>query len=317
VFSCAGSLAPILLSALVGTSLTACGPADEAAAGTSDVARADGSPNPAPTAEGDHAGHDHGEPDIVAVDDAVTAEIEDLIEKLKPLDPTLTSDHHDRWFIRNQKLVAELKLREPDVGRAALQAYFEANIDDSLTRARLLEIAAYTAPEDARETLHHLMVDYGHRIDDRTEATLLYAQSSPEQYLETAEKYLLRRTRPFETMPNDEFLVRGWVTACEQTGRSPVPMLADVVTNLVMEDAARHYAAQELGRFPDPFGRKALEVALLEVTGNHYVRRKAAQSLRDSLPRETACQTFREALAAELDVNMRKFLEDMIQTNCR
>jgi len=256
-------------------------------------------------------------PYVAPVSEEAQRQVQDMIESLKPLDPTLTSDYHDQWFIKNQKLIADLKLESSEVGRAALQAYYSYEGEDSLTRAKLLTVAAHVVPEDTRETLRHLMLNYGYPIDDRTEATLLLAATSPESFLEDAREHLERRQRASETMPNDEFFIRGWVTACEKTGVSPVPMLADVVTNLVMEDAARHYAAQALGRFPDPLGQKALEVALAELTGNHYLRRKAAQALRDSLPRETACQIFQQALDAELDVNMQEFLEDMIATNCR
>jgi hypothetical protein len=118
-------------------------------------------------------------------------------------------------------------------------------------------------------------------------------------------------------MPDDEFLVRGWVVACELLGRSPVDELADVATNLMMQDAARHYATQELGRFHEPKGRKALETVLIESTGNGYIRRKAAQSLQASLPAETACALFRHVLEREADINFQAFLQDVIARNCR
>ena len=63
------------------------------------------------------------------------------------------------------------------------------------------------------------------------------AEVAPETYFEAMEPWVTRRGRAEMTMPNDEFIVRGWVIACEKSGRSPVPILADVVTNLLMEDA--------------------------------------------------------------------------------
>lgn len=259
----------------------------------------------------------HPELELVEASDAARAQIDELIEALTPVAKTVTSDIEDRWFIRQQKLVAELMQADEDVGAAALRAYFEYQGEVSNVRRGLLTIAAFAAPKQSEDLLHHLMVDYGHRIDDRTEATLLLAETAPEHYLETTERYLLRRGRPNETMPNDEFLVRGWVLACEALGSSPAPMMADVVTNLAMEPAARYFAAETLGRYPSPLGREALETALIESTGDGYLRRKAAQAMRESLPREAACDLFHHVLAREVDENFKAFLENMIQVNCR
>ena len=99
---CARSLASALPIALLVTLGAACSPNEGTAAQASESQPAD------PDDPQDHAGHEHGEPGVEPVPAAAAAEIADLIEKLKPLDPTLTSDHHDRWFIRNQKLVADL-----------------------------------------------------------------------------------------------------------------------------------------------------------------------------------------------------------------
>ena len=177
--------------------------------------------------------------------------------------------------------------------------------------------AQEVAPQQSEDLLQHLMVDYGHGIDDRTEATLLLAETAPERYLGSAERYLLRRGRPNQTMPNDEFLARGWVLACEAVGSSPAPMMADVATNLAMEPAARYYAAETLGRYPSPLGRQALETALIESTGDGYLRRKAAQALRESVPAEAACDLFNHVLSREVDENFKAFLVNMIQVNCR
>ena len=81
--------------------------------------------------------------------------------------------------------------------------------------------------------------------------------------------------------------------------------------------AARHLAAGELARFPDPLGRSALETAMIESSGNGYLRRKAAQAIRDSVPREEACELFRYVLEREADINFAIFMRNMIDLNCR
>jgi hypothetical protein len=119
-----------------------------------------------------------------------------------------------------------------------------------------------------------------------------------------------------QTMPPAEFLVRAWCTACDKTGRSPVPELCDVATNLFQEESARVRAVKELGHRPDPRGEKALRAILVESTGDGYLRRMAAQGLRDTLPRETACGVFQQVADREADLNFLRFLADMLDKNC-
>jgi len=259
---------------------------------------------------------EHGVPATEAAPE-VQALIEDLIDALTPLEPDLTSDILDRHFRRGQDTLERLRLADKEVGIAALHAYANYEGDVSLVRSGLLDIAGHAAPGESQSLLSHLIVHYGHGIDDRTMAALVLARTSPEVYLEVARPYVKRKGRPMQTMPPDEFLVKGWVIACEQLGISPVPEMVDVVTNLMMESMARHLAAETLGRYEDPLGQKALENVMIESTGNGYLRRKAAQALRDSIPRETACTLFRNVLEREADSNFALFLQDMIYKNCR
>ena len=240
-----------------------------------------------------------------------------LIELCTPLDPTLTSDHHDRQLHAERALVAELRTAGVEVGRAALAAY-ELNSSSTtpdLVRVRLLEVAAHAAPEVARPRLVGLLTQYGHPMLDRTESARLLAETSPATALELIEP-MVSQTRRSSTMPDDEFLIRAYVTACEGTKTSPVPVLAKFVTNIYKQEAARHYAAEALGRFPEPLGIKALEAVLIESTGNGYLRRKAAQSLRAALPPESACTIFRSVADREADMGFLEFMINMLEAHC-
>jgi len=245
------------------------------------------------------------------------AVVDELLAVLERPDPTLTSDHHDRWFHAQKACMAELLERgDVDLGIAALRTWEKYAGEDTLRRQSLLTVAAHNAPEESRGILEHLMLTFGYRMVDRAEATRLLAETSPERFLEAARPFVLRRGRPRQTMPNDEFFVQGWVSACEKVGRSPVPEMAEVVTNLMMEPYARTIAAKTLGRYPDPLGRKALETALIESSGDGYLRRKAAQAIRDSVPAEEACTLFSHVLSREADINFAIFLRDLIESNC-
>ena len=56
----------------------------------------------------------------------------------------------------------------------------------------------------------------------------------------------------------------------------------------------RHPAAKALGDHPSPRGVAALETAIVESTGNNYLRRMAAQSLVKCLEREELCAHVRD-----------------------
>lgn len=256
-------------------------------------------------------------------DQPITAEAREeiaaLLRSLQPLDPTLTSDHHDRWFIENKRLVQRLERdTRPEVGHAALHAFTNYPVHHVPIRRTLLEIGARVSPVEATPLLAALAFNYGHKMDYRAEAVLLLAEASPETYFEGARRFLEREGNPTETAPNDEFFVRGWLIACELTDTDPTPMMASVATNFAMEHYARVVALRELAdHADDPLASGALRTVLVESTGNDYLRRIAAQSILKGFPRETACTLLQTVLSRESSMGFARFLDDMVQQNCR
>ena len=245
-------------------------------------------------------------------------EIGKLMEVFRGLDLTLTSDHFDRQIFEQRDIYKELIVAGPEIGHAALQAYTGANEEDYLVRRALLWVGGKAAPKEAEALLATLMTTYGVDMGDRTEACLVLAETSPDRYLEIARPFLERRENRKKTMPDDEFLVQGWVNASKAKGISPVPLLADVATNLRMMPNARYLAAKRIREFPNEIlGQRALETCLIESSGDNYLRIMAAQSLVELLPRESACELFREVLSKETSIQMAQFFESLIQTNCR
>lgn len=256
-------------------------------------------------------------PDPRAASASAEARIAELIEVLTPLEKTVTSDITDAKFHRGQELLAELSKAGPDVGRAALAELRgrEGKSHVVAVESGLLAVAARAATAETVPLLESLVTEYGPTLDVRTEAATLLAEVAPERALAVIAPYV-SNARPGKTMPPQEFLVRAWADACKRTKRSPVPELANVATNLFMEAPARVAAVHVLGQYPEDASVLALRTILVESTGDGYLRRMAAQALRNVLPRETACSIFREAGSREADLNMQAFLVDLISKNC-
>jgi hypothetical protein len=243
------------------------------------------------------------------------ARIAELIEALTPIAETVTSDISDAHFHRGNQLLAELSAADREVGLAALRALQDRRANGVEIEKGLLTVAAKAATADTLPLLLNLTSEYGASLELRTEAALLLGEVAPERAIPILEPMVLRRTRN-QTTPPVEFLLVAWVTACDKTGRSPVPELCDVATNLFQEGSARVRAVKELGRRPAPRGEKALRAILVESTGDGYLRRKAAQSILATLPRETACDVFRRTGDKEADLNFLQFLANMVEQNC-
>lgn len=243
----------------------------------------------------------------------------ELVELMTPLQKTVTSDITDQRFLRGRELLGRLRQADRETGLDAMRMLQEAPPEGTdrpvdVERA-LLDVAAHAATEDVRPLLENLVTQYGPSLALRTEATLLLADTSPERALEVLEP-MVRKARPAQTQPPAEFILRAFVSACDATGRSPVPELSDVATNLYMDETARIRATKELGRRPEPLALQALEAILVESTGDGYLRRMAAQGLRDSLPKENACEVFEQVADREADLNFLQFLRDLLEKNC-
>ncbi len=257
-------------------------------------------------------------PQGLPVSDVARQEIADLVALLQPLDPTLTSNHHDEQYWREKARIEALERREKEVGWAALHAFCNYPERDFKVKRTLLRVGARAAPEEAKGLLEALTFTYGFPIEDRTEACLLFAEVAPERYMELARPFLVRRGVLRETLPDDEFLVKGWVKACEVSGASASEVMADVATNLMIDGYARVVALRSLGRGAQtPEARGALQTCLVESLGDGFIRRVAAQEILNAFAREDACALLREVFSREADPAMATFLDELLQERCR
>jgi HEAT repeat protein len=255
----------------------------------------------------------------LGVREMTKADLAELVEVLTPLGKAVTSDITDRRLQRGLELLARLRAGGRENGLEALALLGEKPRGDTTrpvdVERGLLDVAAHAAPQDARPLLEVLVTQYGASLELRTDAALLLAETSPERALEVLQPMVVK-AHPSQTQPPAEFLVKSWVLACDRTGRSPVPELADVATNLLMDETARIRAVKELGKRPEPLAIQVLQAILIESTGDGYLRRMAAQGIRDSLPKESACEVFNQVADREADLSFLQFLRDMLEKNC-
>jgi hypothetical protein len=247
------------------------------------------------------------------------ARIHELVEALMPIDKTVTSDVKDQHFLRGQSLIASLRKGGREVGVEALRVLGEKKPGDAAwpvdVERGLLDVASHAAPDDARPLLEALVRQYGPSLELRTQALVFYSETWPQDAIAFLEP-LITKARPNQTLPPAEFMVDAWVTACTKVGRSPVKELSDIATNMFQDETARIRAVKDLGHYRDPLATQALSAILVESTGDGYLRRMAAQGLRDTLDRESACKIFEEVAQREADMGMLDFLKDMLDKNC-
>jgi hypothetical protein len=241
-------------------------------------------------------------------------DILDLIIAVTPPSPVDPPGEKSDWFGRRKDLLDRLRAGGPEVGREALRMYHVRSDSIPEIRSGLLEIAAFAAPEETRPVLVELVSTYGDELYVRTQAADFLASTSPETAVEVLGPILSGETRG--TFPPEDQLLEAWNSAAQSTGADRIPLLCDIATDLKRDQSVRHLATKLLGGLPGEQSRQALELLLVESSGNQYIRRIAAQSLRSILSAEDLCALLRPVIAREADPNFQIFLDTMVQQSC-
>lgn len=284
---------PLTPLTLVAVLLTACGGSE---AGTTEAAD---SPGSSPSSTGGD----------------VEAQLSDLVRAVTPAAPATTVAEKNAWFGRRKELIERLREGSEELGRAALARY--QNSPDAIPEVHkgLLDVAAHTATEATTPVLVELLTTYGADLGVRAMACDLLGETAPEAAIETIEPILLddrRRT----TYPPEDKLVASYALACKSTGKDPVPVIAQILTEPNQPMEARHRAATILADYDVPQSRQALEHVIVESGGNHYLRKKATQALRKLLPEGEFCTLIRRIMEREADTNFQVFLADNLDRFC-
>ena len=248
--------------------------------------------------------------------DSAAQEVRDLIVALTP--PALTEIPvvKSEAFATRKRTLERLRQADAAVGLEALRVYQEAPPKLPEVRAGLLDVAAHTAPKACEELLVQLVITFGEDLTVRRAATEFLGACLPERALVELEP-ILHGKYDDRTLPPEERILAAWIQATEILKKDPVPLLAEIGTDIHRPQEVRHLAAKTLGRFPSPQGRQALELLLVESTGNGYIRRLALQSLLESLPKDEFCKLAKATQDREADTAFIVFLQDALDKNCR
>jgi len=247
----------------------------------------------------------------------VANDIRDLVTAVTPLSPTATPGQRSGWFGRRDEVLERLRAASHAHGLEALRVYGEKRDAVDKIRMGLLDVAAHAAPEETLPVLVELVTVYGDDLAVRTKAAEVLPAASPDVTIEILEP-ILRHQKPGRTYPAEEILVRTWNRAMLSKGRDAerVDLLCLVATDLSRPMDVRHLSIKLLGDIESAQGRQALEQLLVESSGNHMLRRFAAQSLRDSVPADEICPVLTRVRDNEADPNFQIFLDDLVQRLC-
>jgi len=253
---------------------------------------------------------------------SVEVEIRDLVAALTPLPPSSVPVLESDWFQKRNQTLKRLRAGTRAHGLEALRLYREAPPEKPEIRAGLLDVAAHTAPEETAPLLVELVTTFGEDLLVRRRATEVLGECVPARAIEVIEP-ILRERYDDRTYPPEEHMLAAWIVAAKKSGLDPVPLLAEIATDLHRPQEVRHLATRSLGEFDAPQSRQALQVLLVESSGNAYIRRKALQALVEQVQRgraiskEEFCKLIEQVQSREADPDFLKFMESARNANCR
>jgi hypothetical protein len=250
-----------------------------------------------------------------ASEEEALADLQELVDALTPPPVDATSDVKDAHLARQRRVMEEMRGAGRTLGSMALQLVQERPEAPPNVRSGLLEVGALNVGAESAPILLEIFRRYEEPIDLRSRACELLPEVDPEAAVSELEP-LVVQVRLTRTYPSRETMLACWSRACEALGRPRSEVLMRVATDIYQEDRARLIAIELLGKIPGNLERQTLEVVLVESTGNGLLRRRAAQALREQLPRDEACAIFERVIDLEADMHFQTFLASMITDNC-
>ncbi|MFT5291893.1 MAG: hypothetical protein ACI8QS_002891 [Planctomycetota bacterium] len=243
------------------------------------------------------------------------AELRDLVIAITPAPASATAGFRNDWFGRKRAIMERLRMAGPEFGAAVLAEFHEQRDGIEEVRIGLLDVAAHCQPAETEPILLELISNFGDNMGVRTVACDLLARTAPATALATFTPILLA-SKDRITYPPEERILKAWIRAADHEGAPKGEFLGDLAVQMTREHSTRQTAVRELANCEEPAAVEALKTIMVESSGNHLLRRTAAQSLLTMLPREDFCAHARQVFELESDQGFQVFLSDMINDNC-
>ncbi|MEZ5978920.1 MAG: hypothetical protein R3F34_11945 [Planctomycetota bacterium] len=220
------------------------------------------------------------------------------------------------WADRVRATLARMDDASPQLGRARLARLEEQ--DDSLEddlRARLLDAATRAMSNGAQEEIARFLAlrveRFGAPMMERNQACKLLGEHCPEQAVTTLRPLLSPEERG-TTLPDDEYLVAGYVAAAKAVDEDPTAVLCSVADDPRRDSYARVLALRELEGSTSPTAIATFESVMVESSGDAAIRRAAVVSYVASVPAAKAIERLEKVQEREADYNMQRFLQDAV-----
>lgn len=251
----------------------------------------------------------------------VARQVRDLVSALTPPPPTSNSAIMSDFHNRRREVLTELKAGGPELGRAVKRELLD-NPDHILdVRRGLLEVAAFTVPNEMEAELVELVTVFGEDLGLRTKACELLAATHPAKAVEVLEP-LITDARPGLTLPPADIMVKSYADAAKASGHDAIDPLTEIATNLFIDETARLYAVRAVATYTGSRAREAIRILVIESTGNGYLRRMAVRALLDQAkidPETEAvmCTMLTEITDKETDVNFMQYMINVLEKHCQ
>jgi len=245
-------------------------------------------------------------------------QVQDLVDALAA-ETTGGQRQQDAWHDRVRATLERMERSDPDLGRAVLQLLDEREDLDPGLRARLLDAASRAMSKDpeAQDELAAFLASrvetYGRALGERNQACELLGEHCPEAALAVLGPLLLpdRRAR---TLPDREFMLRGYLTAAESTGTDAHDLLCEIALEKRLDHLTRKIALRELVPLATPRAIAVFETVMTESSGDMLLRGEALTCYTQAVPKDRAIARLEELAALEADINMQIRIANTLAT---
>lgn len=252
----------------------------------------------------------------VTSDAPMAAQVQQVVDALAA-ETSGGQRQQDAWHDRVRAELARMETADPDLGRAVLVLLDEREDFDPALRGRLLDAASRAMakePEANAELATFLasrIETYGRPLGERNQACELLGRHCPEAAV-TLLAPLLLPDRRATTLPDREFMLRGYLEGARATDTDPYDLLCEIALEQRIDHITRKTALRELVPIATPRAISVFETVMTESSGDSLIRGVAIHCYMETVETERAIEHLQELSELEADINMQILLANAL-----